>query len=224
MREEKPQMSERAKRICKLGSGLVLVALVVTSAVLVVGTATAPRVEAWATPPCDFLTGGGWIVHNGAKANFGVGGGCKHGSPTWGHLEYIDHGTGLNVHGTDITGYFFIDQGTGVDPKTQQPTGTRGICGTARTNQFGNVNFAVRAEDLGEPGINDQFDIRLTDSTTGTIVYETSSECTFHYLGSYAPCSPGTGGGGNIQLHKPNPSTTGSFGGTCPAYPAFAGG
>jgi len=96
-------MSERAKRICKLGSGLVLVALVVTSAVLVVGTATAPRVEAWATPPCDFLTGGGWIVHNGAKANFGVGGGCKHGSPTWGHLEYIDHSTGLNVHWTSIT-------------------------------------------------------------------------------------------------------------------------
>ncbi len=101
-------MSERAKRICKVASGLVLVALVVTSAVLVVGTATAPPVKAWGTlPPCDFLTGGGWIVHNGAKANFGVAGGCKHGSPTWGHLEYIDHGTGLNVHWTSITGYFF---------------------------------------------------------------------------------------------------------------------
>jgi len=29
---------------------------------------------------------------------------------------------------------------------------------------------------------------------------------------------PGTNGGGNIQLHKPNPSTrTGAFGGSCPA-------
>src|SRR6266436_3611340 len=201
MREEKPQMSERAKRICKLGSGLVLVALVVTSAVLVVGTATAPRVEAWATPPCDFLTGGGWIVHNGAKANFGVGGGCKQGSPTWGHLEYIDHGTGT-------------------DPKTHQPTGTRKICGTARTNQFGDVNFAVRAKDAGEPGVNDQFDIRLTDSTGTMIWYSTANECTWHYLGSYSACAaPGDGGGGNIQLHKPNPSTSGSFGGSCPAYP-----
>jgi len=209
----------RTKLVSALVAGGILVAVA-----LAVSLIRPAPVRAWATPPCDFLTGGGWIVHLGAKANFGIGGGCKHGSPTWGHLEYIDHGTGLNVHGTDITGYFFIDQGTGVDPKTQQPTGTRGICGTARTNQFGDVNFAVRAEDLGEPGINDQFDIRLTDSTTGTIVYETSSECTFHYLGSYAPCSPGTGGGGNIQLHKPNPSTTGSFGGTCPAYPAFAGG
>lgn len=215
-------MSERAKRICKLGSGLVLVALVVTSAVLVVGTATAPRVEAWATPPCDFLTGGGWIVHNGAKANFGVGGGCKDGSPTWGHLEYIDHGTGLNVHWTSITEYQFIDDGTGTDPKTHQPTGTRKICGTARTNnqQFPDVYFAVRAKDAGEPGVNDQFDIRLTDSTGTVVYYSTASECTWHYLGSYAPCSaPGSGGGGNIQLHKPNPSTSGSFGGSCPAYP-----
>src|SRR5712692_5059480 len=150
MREEKPQMSERAKRICKLGSGLVLV----------VGTATAPRVEAWATPPCDFLTGGGWIVHNGAKANFGVGGGCKNGSPTWGHLEYIDHGTGLNVHWTSITGYFPVGS-TGADPKTGQPTGERLICGTARTNLYGDVNFVVDTRDMGEPGINDTFDIRL---------------------------------------------------------------
>src|SRR5216683_1598629 len=119
MREEKPQMSERAKRICKLGSGLVLVALVVTGAVVVVGTATAPRVEAWATPPCDFLTGGGWIVYNGNKANFGIGGGCKHGSPTWGHLEYIDHGTGLNVHWTSITAYLEVDSSS--SPKAGRP-------------------------------------------------------------------------------------------------------
>ncbi len=214
-------MNERAKRICRLASGLVVVAVVVTSAILVVGTATAPPVKAWATlPPCDFLTGGGWIVFNGNKANFGVGGGCKHGSPTWGHLEYIDHGTGWNVHWTSITEYQFLDDGSnGTDPKTGQPIGTRKICGTARTNQFGDVNFAVRARDAGEPGVNDQFDIRLTDST-GTIVwYSTANECTWHYLGSYAPCAPGNGGGGNIQLHKPNPSTTGNFGGSCPAFP-----
>src|SRR5690349_13641763 len=150
MREEKAQMSERAKGICKLASGLAVVALVVTSAVLVVGTATAPPVRAWATlPPCDFLTGGGWIVYNGNKANFGVGGGCKHGSPTWGHLEYIDHGTGLNAHWTAITAYEFVDEGTGT-ASNHQPTGTRLICGNARTNQFGDVYFAIRAEDLGE--------------------------------------------------------------------------
>ncbi|OLB20387.1 MAG: hypothetical protein DMG47_06455 [Acidobacteria bacterium] len=176
-------MNERAKRISRLASGLVVVALVVTGAMLV-GTATAPPVKAWETlPPCDFLTGGGWIVYNGNKANFGVAGGCKHGSPTWGHLEYIDHGTGLNVHWTSITGYFFVDDGTGTDPQTGQPTGTRGICGTARTNLYGDVNFAVRAKDAGEPGVNDQFDIRLTDSTGNVVYYDTTSEC-LHYLGS----------------------------------------
>jgi len=214
-------MNERAKRISRLASGLVVVALVVTGAMLV-GAATAPPVKAWETlPPCDFLTGGGWIVYNGNKANFGVAGGCKHGSPTWGHLEYIDHGTGLNVHWTSITGYFFVDDGTGTDPQTGQPTGTRGICGTARTNLYGDVNFAVRAKDAGEPGVNDQFDIRLTDSTGNVVYYDTTSEC-LHYLGSYAPCAAGDGGGGNIQLHKPNPSTSGSFStdeAACPAYP-----
>ena len=215
----------REKTATKSGFALVaitfLIAFVATTAFFL---ATPAHVMAWATPPCDFLTGGGWIVFNGAKANFAVGGGCKNGSPTWGHLEYIDHGIGLNAHGTSVTGYFFLDQGTGTYPKTGQPLGTRGICGTARTNLYGDVNYAVRAEDSGEPGTNDQFDIRLTNPLTGAILYDTISQCMFHYLGSYAPCAPGDGGGGNIQLHKPNPSTSGSFGGSCPAFPAWAGG
>src|SRR5687767_4529501 len=61
-------------------------------------------------PPCDFVTGGGFIIRDtGAKGNFGVGGGCKHGSPTWGHLEYHDHGTGLNVHWLTITAYLHVE-------------------------------------------------------------------------------------------------------------------
>jgi len=87
---------------------------------------------------CDFLTGGGFIIRDsGAKANFGVGGGCKFGSPTWGHLEYIDHGIGLNVHWTSITAYMELDTSTGPNG---QPTGARLICGTARTNFFGDVD------------------------------------------------------------------------------------
>src|SRR5436309_12882463 len=156
MREEKVQMNERAKRISRLASGLVVVALVVTGAMLV-GTATAPPVKAWETlPPCDFLTGGGWIVYNGNKANFGVAGGCKHGWPTWGHVEYIDHGTGLNVHWTSITGYFFVDDGTGTDPQTGQPTGRRGSCGTARADLEGEVKRAVQAKDAGDACADDK--------------------------------------------------------------------
>jgi len=159
--------------------------------------------------PCDFLTGGGFIIHLGAKANFGVGGGCKNGSPTWGHLEYIDHGTGLNVHWTSITGYFIFDN-TGNDPKTNQPTGARLICGSARTNLYGDVDWIVNARDRGEPGDDDWFIIRLKKN--GVTVYTTEFDAD-HTLGGPGP------GGGNIQLHKPNPSTlSGSFGGFCNAF------
>src|SRR5256885_5042021 len=62
---------------------------------------------------CDFLTGGGVIVRDsGAKANFGVGGGCKHGSPTLGDLEYIDHRVGPDGHWTSITAYLEVDSRT----------------------------------------------------------------------------------------------------------------
>jgi len=166
---------------------------------------------------CDFVTGGGFIFFNGSRANFGVGGGCKDSSPTFGHLEYVDHGMGLNVHWTSITGYFDLG-GDGVDDHGQ-PTGTRRVCGTARTNLFGDVDFAVTVTDAGEPGVNDTFDIRLRQAGGGPFVYDTATQCSPHFLGSLVPCAPGTNAGGsNIQLHKPNPSTiTGFFGGSCPA-------
>ena len=162
-----------------------------------------------ANADCDVMTGGGFIINNGAKANFGVAGGCKGGSPTFGHLEYIDHGSGLNAHGTSITAYVF--QASGFDSKGR-PIGVRGICGTARTNQpYGDVNFVVRANDTGEPGTTDEFDIRLVKN--GNIVYTT--ETCFH---CWHKLNGGNGGGGNIQLHGP---TAGNFSpldpSTCPA-------
>src|SRR5207237_2565307 len=128
---------------------------------------------------------------------------------TWGHLEYIDHGTGLNVHGTSITGYM-PDGDTASDPKTGQPTGARYICGTARTNlpsPNDKVNFVVRGQDKGEPGVNDTFDISLSNQTTHELLYATFPEhfC-YHFLGSSVPCSPGDSVGGNIQHHNANPS------------------
>jgi uncharacterized repeat protein (TIGR01451 family) len=154
--------------------------------------------------PCDFLTSGGVIVTAAsgtpAKANFAVAGGCKHGSPTWGHLQYQDKGNGLKAKGTSITAY--MPEGpTGVDPQTGQPIGTRIICGTASTNLYGNVDFRVRARDRGEPGSLDEFEIRLKKGAV--VVYETEPANQLD--------------GGNIALHKPNPSTSGSFGGSCPA-------
>ena len=180
---------------------------------------TADSAIAQQNPPCDvvtdFVTGGGFIVldTNGAHGNFGVAGGCKNRS-FWGHLEYVDHGsvlappsapTPFNVHWMSITAYF---------PDSSDPTNkARFICGTARTNlpePNDNVDFAVRAKDDHEPGVDDEFDIQLTQGT-GTppgIVYTTN----FNFAGPPHKLNDGAGGGGNIQLHGPRADA-----GSCPA-------
>lgn len=214
-------MNNKIKSISKLGMVLAIGALLATATLTTLTLSTPPTVKAWSAP-CDFLTGGGFIIYNNNHGNFGIGGGCKNGSgydgvPYWGHLEYIDHGNGLNAHATEITAY--MQQGGATpDPKTGQPTGDRLICGKARTNLFGDVNFAVYVRDAGEPGSNDTFDIRMRNPLTNLVVYDTTNQCWPHFLGSSAPCAPGNGGGGNIQLHKPNPSNTVDFGGQCPGF------
>src|SRR5436189_5881267 len=126
MRKEKKLMSIESRTKRRLVSAFVVAGLVLGAAVLVVGIA--PGVKACITSSgCDFLTGGGWIVYWGNKATFGVGGGCKFGSPTWGHLEYHDHGTGLTVHRTGVTDYI-DDGGEGTDPNNRQQHDTRQHC------------------------------------------------------------------------------------------------
>src|SRR5713226_8991532 len=195
-------MSKTESTIAKLVAALLAGGLLVAMAAVLMLNAV--PVKAWNFAQCkDFMTGGGFITPgtNGAHANFGVGGSCKQGGDghgLWGHLEYIDHGSGLspivpfNVHWLTITGYFqdFL-RGVTDGGAPHQPTGARIICGTARTNDpsHPNVNFAVRGNDQGEPGTSDQFDIKVTDSTTGMVVYTT-------IVGF-----PHTLAGGNIQLH-----------------------
>jgi hypothetical protein len=82
---------------------------------------TADFASAQDCEPSDFVTGGGFIVFpNGAHGNFGVAGGCKNGA-FFGHLEYVDHGSTMvpttvpppfRVHGTSVTGYFYVDSTT----------------------------------------------------------------------------------------------------------------
>ncbi len=215
-------MSKTESTIAKLVAALLAGGLLVAMAAVLMLNAV--PVKAWNFAQCkDFMTGGGFITpsNNGAHANFGVGGSCKPGGDghgLWGHLEFIDHGSGVevdgivpfNVHWLTITGYFqdfLLNKPDGGTP--HQPTGARIICGTARTNDplHPNVNFAVRANDQGEPGTSDHFDIRVTDSTTGKDVYVTQAG------------SPHTLAGGNIQLHAGgniNGTTFGPDGG-CPA-------
>ena len=144
----------------------------------------------WVPAPCDFITGGGWVWNDfGAKVNFGSHGGCKNGA-FWGHVNVVDHSYNPPAHlkSTRITGYLF-------DPAFPN---ARDICGEGEVavngGQFA-VRFRVRMEDNGEPGGADRFGLRLSN---GYVL-------TARELGPPGP----NGGGGNIQLHKPNPSTTG---------------
>jgi hypothetical protein len=191
----------------RLGIGTTIRFSIIAGAVFVAGAVqllTTDSAIAQGKRPCDFVTGGGFIVRDsGDKANFGVAGSCKN-DFSWGHLEYVDHSytPPLNVHWTSITAYL----GPGCSPTG--PSDARCICGTATSDVFGNVEFGVVVEDVDEPGVNDVFKIRLTQG--GQPVYTTESDSD-HTLG-------GSGhGGGNIQLHKPDPSST--FGGSCPAFP-----
>jgi hypothetical protein len=151
---------------------------------------TRSRARAQVVPqPCDFITGGGFVFKdNGERANFGAHGGCKNGS-FWGHVNYVDHdpvpfvGTKSPYHvdSTEITGYLTVPGFPNA----------RDICGIARTNADEIVRFRVRMEDNGEGRsaiAPDRFGIRLSNG----------------YLVLTRPL-----GGGNVQLHKPNPSTTG---------------
>lgn len=124
--------------------------------------------------PCGKLTGGGWIVTpSGAKGTFGVSGGIRRGE-FWGHLTYNDHGAGLKVKSTSVTG-FVVDPADANCRIISYNVLINGMPGTAE----------VRACDHGEPGRNDTFSIRLS---TG---YAAGGS-----LGGNRP------GGGNIQLHK----------------------
>jgi hypothetical protein len=143
------------------------------------GVATVPS-------PCDFTTSGGFVLTDaGKEANFGVHGGCKNGA-FWGHVNYVDHATGYHVDSVAIYGYLTPFQGSNI----------REICGAATTNNPADpqpVLFRIRLVDNGEPGTADQFGISLSNG----------------YMVTTRLLNRGVHGGGNIQLHDPNPSTVG---------------
>jgi len=182
----------RKERIRRIATTAGLTVLVGATMLLTRGSVSAHAVPV----PCDFTTGGGFVItDNGEHANFGLVGGCKH-DGFFGHVNFVDHDTvgmfaGLHVSSTSITAYF--------EPCSSDPTAPcpyRDICGTANTNLFGPVFFRVRTLDGGEPGSGpegpDRFGIKLANDFESAVVVST------RFLA-----------GGNIQLHKPNPSTTG---------------
>lgn len=164
--------------------------LVATLLALMGALAAGPARAHFIPAPCDFITGGGWVLaDSGAKVNFGSHGGCKNGA-FWGHVNVLDHSFNPPGHlkSTRITGYL-------MDPAFPN---ARDICGEGEVSVDGSrfmVRFRVRMEDNGEPGKFDRFGVRLSNG--------------YHLSTRELGPSGNSGGGGNIQLHKPNPSTTG---------------
>jgi hypothetical protein len=156
-----------------------LAAIAVLLASRAVGAHEVPR-------PCDFTTGGGFVFKTttGGRVNFGIVGGCKH-EGFYGHVNIVDHETGVHINGK-VTGYF--------DPIIPGP-GYRDICATdSKTG----AKVRVRTKDNGEPGGSDRFGAKTSDGRLFVPVTD---------LGP-SPAGP-RGGGGNIQLHKGNNSNTG---------------
>ena len=167
-----------------------IVAAVAATAALAITTVPVRAGVFFPPSPCDFITGGGFIfTDSGARANFGAHGGCKNGG-FWGHVNYVDHGglfgvSPYHVDSIEITGYLMSD-----NPNFPN---AREICGWARTNAGETLRFRVRMDDEGEPGRSDRFGIVLGNG----------------YLVTTRVLADGGPGGGNIQLHKQNPSNFG---------------
>ncbi len=186
-RREYPQEQQTAwslaRRVMRPGGAVALLAALVVVASIGGARIAAQEPEPLLVPsPCDFATSGGFVISDALKkASFGAHGGCKHGE-FWGHVNFVDHATGLHVNSIEITGYVQ----PGDDPSA------RDICGIATTNRSPDpVYFRVRLIDKGEPGTADKFGIRLSDG----------------YVVLTRNLSSGKGGG-NVQLHDPNASTT----------------
>lgn len=187
-------MSSRVKRVMRIAVLTAGVAIIMTVSL----TFRTVPAEAHVVPnPCDFTTGGGFVLtDSGNHANFGLVGGCKN-NGFYGHVNFVDHDTtgiwaGLHVSSTSIDGYFEPYPGSNI----------RDICGTANTNLFGTVKFRARTEDNSDPNSGgkgvDKFGLKLT-GVSPPYTGATGTPVTVRFLA-----------GGDIELHKPNPSNTGA--------------
>lgn len=108
---------------------------------------------------CDFMTGGGSVVRNGARVTFGLHAGRSRGGTVFGHLTVINHGNGTRYQSTRITAY-----GRPVAPFSVSVPGsgvTRVFEGQVRVNGGAVQNFTAYLNDSGEPGTSDRIFFRV---------------------------------------------------------------
>lgn len=101
------------------------------------------------TPGCKVTYGGRITAASGDKATFGGNGKAL----AKGQQQYRDHGPAarLNVHSRDVRAVVCRADGTSAT-----------IFGTARVNGSGSFDYRIDLRDLGEPGRNDRYRIRLS--------------------------------------------------------------
>jgi Big-like domain-containing protein/beta-propeller repeat-containing protein len=111
--------------------------------------------KTWVLPPNNAackVTYGGWIIAtNGDRANFG---GNAQGNGPKGQEEYQDHGPAMdiNVHSINVLAVTCSRDGT-----------MASIFGKATVNGAGSYDYRIDVRDLGEPGRNDRYRIRLSN-------------------------------------------------------------
>ncbi len=110
-------------------------------------------------PSLGFVAGGGRLIHNGFNATVGVNIKYLKNGNAQGSLLYIEHRPGGDVKvKSNSIGTMAIVGGDAI------PTGK------ATVNGGGNYGFISRIIDNGEPGTNDQFGLRVTDSAGNIVV------------------------------------------------------
>lgn len=171
--------------------------IIAASFFIITGLVPAGSVSAQQVP-LDFINGQGWFLKQppstppDGRVNFGAAGGVRD-RDWWGDVVYVDKALGLQVRSLTVTGYVRV----GVDgaDAAGKPIGTRDICGTARTNLFGDVFYRVRLTDNGRPDRQDTVAIGLA-TPAGSLVYFAHGS-----LGDPTP------GNGKISISGPNRSS-----------------
>lgn len=189
------ELKRKSQAALSRSMGQVRAAALLTALVPLAAVAAAPAVASaegtggtdpggYSVPsPCDFVTSGGFVINDaGGKVTFGAHGGCKLGEFR-GSMTVSDHALDYHVDLLQVTGYL----------SPAPASVSREVCGTARTSAGEAVAFRLRLDDNDEPGISDQFGIRLSNG------YHVSTRL----LGDGGP------GGGNVQLHTPNKTNVG---------------
>src|SRR5262249_53428872 len=134
-------------------------------------------------PSLGGANGGGTVMHNGVRSNFGFTAKYLKSGQLQGSLLYIEHRTSGDV----ILKSNSI--GTLAIVKNASGSGyTAVLTGKATLGGVGNYAFTMTAVDNGEPGTADQFGLQVKDPS-GAIVTNLSF-------------SPITLSGGNVQVPK----------------------